>query len=74
MFQEGPSPHNCNLAVKGILGLGAYAILLNATGQTQRATVYINQAQDYGTNKVRSVHDIHFSFFFISKLLDESGS
>jgi hypothetical protein len=34
--------------VKGILGLGAYAILLNATGQTQRATAYMNQAQDYG--------------------------
>lgn len=47
-FQEGPSPHNCNLALKGILGLGAYAILLNSTGQTQRATTYMNQAQDYG--------------------------
>jgi hypothetical protein len=36
------------LALKGILGLGAYAILLNSTGQTQRATVYMNQAQDFG--------------------------
>ncbi len=36
--------------MKGILGLGAYAILLNSTGQTQRATVYMNQAHDYGMN------------------------
>lgn len=47
LFQEGPSPHNCNLALKGILGLGAYAILLNSTGQTQRAAIYMNQAHDY---------------------------
>jgi hypothetical protein len=36
------------LALKGILGLGAYALLLNSSGQTQRATVYMNQAQDFG--------------------------
>lgn len=47
-LQEGPSPHNCNLALKGILGLGAYAILLNETGQAQRATIYMNQAQQHG--------------------------
>jgi len=39
------------LALKGILGLGAYAILLNATGQTQSATIYMNQAQAYGIKK-----------------------
>jgi hypothetical protein len=61
LFQEGPSPHNCNLAVKGILGLGAYAILLNATGQTQRATVYMNQAQDYGINYKTYFHFFSFS-------------
>jgi len=34
--------------LKGILGLGAYAILLKSNGQTERATVYMNQAQDFG--------------------------
>jgi hypothetical protein len=47
-MQEGPSPHNCNLALKGILGLGAYAVILKASGQTQRSTVYMNQAQVHG--------------------------
>ena len=51
LSQEGPSPHNCNLAVKGILGLGAYALLLNASGQAERATVYMNQAQMHGNKK-----------------------
>jgi hypothetical protein len=34
--------------LKGTLGLGAYAILLNSTGQTQLATIYMNQAQNFG--------------------------
>ena len=43
--------------------MGAYAILLNSTGQSQRATVYMKQAQDYGMYKVASVHNFHFFFF-----------
>jgi len=34
--------------LKGILGLGAYAILLNAAGHADRGTVYMNQAQNHG--------------------------
>jgi hypothetical protein len=41
--------------LKGILGLGAYAILLNATGQAQRATIYMNQAQDHGIEKTKLI-------------------
>ncbi|CAF0829870.1 unnamed protein product [Rotaria sordida] len=54
---EGPSPHNCNLALKGILGLGAYAILLNSTGQTQRATIYMNQAQEHANYWMQAARD-----------------
>ncbi|CAF3704465.1 unnamed protein product [Rotaria sp. Silwood1] len=54
---EGPSPHNCNLALKGILGLGAYAILLNSTGETQRATIYMNQAQAYANYWLQAARD-----------------
>ncbi|UJR26013.1 hypothetical protein I4U23_007359 [Adineta vaga] len=54
---EGPSPHNCNLALKGILGLGAYAILLNTTGQTQRSTIYMNQAQNHANYWLKTARD-----------------
>jgi len=33
----GPSPHNVNLAAKGIVGLGAFAQLLNASGDVAGA-------------------------------------
>jgi hypothetical protein len=39
--------------LKGILGLGAYAILLNSTGQTDRATMYMNQAQVFGNEIIK---------------------
>lgn len=31
--------------------MGAYAILLNATGQTQHAATYMNQARLYGMHR-----------------------
>ena len=31
--------------------MGAYAILLNTTGQTQRAASYMNQARLYGMHQ-----------------------
>lgn len=34
---EGPSPHNVNLALKGVLGLAAYAQILAADGQAAAA-------------------------------------
>ena len=44
---EGPSPHNVNLALKGILGLGSFALLLNASGQPQEAALYRTAAEGY---------------------------
>lgn len=37
---EGPSPHNTNLAAKGIVGLEAYAQVLDANGDAARAEKY----------------------------------
>ena len=37
---EGPSPHNANLAVHGIVGLSAYAIILSYMGMTQQAELW----------------------------------
>lgn len=42
---EGPSPHNVNLAAKGIVGLGAYAQLLELKGDADGSAQYINQAK-----------------------------
>ena len=44
---EGPSPHNVNLALKGILGLGSFAVLLNASGQSSEAAVYRAAAEGF---------------------------
>lgn len=37
---EGRSPHNVNLAAKGIVGLAAYSYLLKAKGDTEEAELY----------------------------------
>jgi len=37
---EGPSPHNANLAVKGIIGLAAYAKILEISGDSSGAVAY----------------------------------
>ncbi len=52
--------------MKGILGLGAYAILLKSNGQTDRATVYMNQAQDFG-RKLKKLLFCVFNFLFSIK-------
>ena len=44
---EGPSPHNANLAVKGIVGLNAYAVLLRYFGRFAEADVYDGLAARY---------------------------
>ena len=44
---EGPSPHNVNLALKGILGLGSFALLLNASGATSEARKYRQAAEGF---------------------------
>ncbi|CAF1378359.1 unnamed protein product [Rotaria magnacalcarata] len=45
---EGSSAHNANLALKGIIGLGAYSILLSmGLGNQSQADVYMKQAVDF---------------------------
>jgi len=44
---EGPSPHNVNLAAKGIVGLGAYSQLQNASGDAAGAAATLLLAQDF---------------------------
>ncbi|KAK8805626.1 hypothetical protein WA158_002282 [Blastocystis sp. Blastoise] len=43
----GPSPHNINLAIKGIVGLGAYAELLKIKGEKEQADLYESLTKDY---------------------------
>jgi hypothetical protein len=47
---EGPSPHNVNLAAKGIVGLGAYAQLVNASGDYVKANRIMQKAQEFVAN------------------------
>lgn len=54
---EGPSPHNTNLALKGIVGLGAWSDYLKQIGDTQNATrvqaiakVYASYWEDHALN------------------------
>lgn len=44
---EGPSPHNANLAAKGILGLAAYAQMWHVAGNDTKAGLWMRQAQSY---------------------------
>lgn len=44
---EGPSPHNVNLAAKGIVGLGAFSKLLRLNGFNSDADHYMQQAQGF---------------------------
>lgn len=46
---EGPSPHNANLAMKGIVGLEGYAILLQYYGDAAAAAHYHAVAADYAS-------------------------
>lgn len=46
---EGPSPHNVNLALKGVVGLGAYAQLLVANGQGDVAKTIDAAAAKFAT-------------------------
>ena len=44
---EGPSPHNANLAVKGVVAMNAYAILLRYFGRFEEADTYDTLASQY---------------------------
>jgi hypothetical protein len=37
---QGPSPHNTNLAAKGIVGMAAYAVLMARKGDMVTAQQY----------------------------------
>lgn len=54
---EGPSPHNANLAVKGILGLAAYSYLVNMTGDTKSANYYLNISKTYASDWLSLAND-----------------
>lgn len=52
-FQEGPSAHNANLALKGIIGLGAYSLLLSmGLGDAHEAQYYMNLAYNFAKDWV----------------------
>eukprot|EP01059_Diplonema_ambulator_P010788 TRINITY_DN2081_c0_g4_i1.p1 TRINITY_DN2081_c0_g4~~TRINITY_DN2081_c0_g4_i1.p1 ORF type:complete len:687 (+),score=230.93 TRINITY_DN2081_c0_g4_i1:54-2114(+) len=44
---EGPSPHNVNLAIKGIVGMGAYSQLLAAKGDNAGSQQMMQLAKQY---------------------------
>ena len=54
---EGPSPHNANLALKGIVGLNAYAILLRYFGQFSRADAWDALAASLAQDWIRLAID-----------------
>merc|ERR1719231_1697468 len=47
---EGPSPHNANLAAKGIVALQAYAVMLDALGDYSAAEKYRTHAFAFAKN------------------------
>eukprot|EP01060_Flectonema_neradi_P004513 TRINITY_DN1291_c0_g2_i3.p1 TRINITY_DN1291_c0_g2~~TRINITY_DN1291_c0_g2_i3.p1 ORF type:complete len:359 (+),score=58.80 TRINITY_DN1291_c0_g2_i3:2081-3157(+) len=44
---EGPSPHNSNLAVKGIVALGAYSQLMTQIGNYAAGNAYMSIAKNF---------------------------
>lgn len=47
---EGPSPHNVNLALKGILGLASYSLLLKYNGQSDASAQFYGYATKYAAD------------------------
>merc|ERR1719198_1516266 len=54
---EGPSPHNTNLAAKGIVALEAYAAVLEDKGDKDRAQNYRAHAISFAWNWTVSADD-----------------
>eukprot|EP00401_Gymnodinium_catenatum_P037391 CAMPEP_0117518306 /NCGR_PEP_ID=MMETSP0784-20121206/32063_1 /TAXON_ID=39447 /ORGANISM="" /LENGTH=705 /DNA_ID=CAMNT_0005314221 /DNA_START=1 /DNA_END=2118 /DNA_ORIENTATION=- len=54
---EGPSPHNTNLAAKGIVALEAYSGLLRAKGDDEKAERYLKQASGFASAWVANATD-----------------
>jgi hypothetical protein len=53
----GPSPHNVNLALKGIVGLGCYARMCEVRGNPVDAAKYLGFATTYGAYWVKNAND-----------------
>jgi len=47
---EGPTPHDANLAVKGIIGIDAIAYLNTFVGDASKATYFHNYAMEYAAD------------------------
>jgi hypothetical protein len=63
----GHLAHSCNLAVKAILGLEAYAILLETTGSREKAPVYHDKAKALAAEWERGVSRGDHSAFTFDK-------
>jgi len=55
---EGPSPHNVNLAAKGIVGLGAYSLLLDAFGDKDGSVKAWNDAKRFVDNWIQMAFSV----------------
>ncbi|GMH80611.1 hypothetical protein TrST_g636 [Triparma strigata] len=71
---EGPSPHNVNLAAKGIVGLGAYAMLLEMKGDAEGSEKYMNIAKDLVGNWTEMGVDVDGSHTRLQFNLDDTWS
>jgi hypothetical protein len=68
------SPHNANLAAKGIVGLAAYASLLQMAGRTHDADAYLALSQSYATQWMSKAVDSDASHFKLEYDLDSTWS
>lgn len=54
---EGPSPHNTNLAVKGIVALDAYSTLVATRGDAKKARLYRSKVVEFVSNWTTTAAD-----------------
>lgn len=54
---EGPSPHNVNLAAKGVIGYGALGLLQAMAGNVSEAKVIAKQAELFAGDWLRMAND-----------------
>jgi len=54
---EGPSPHNVNLALKGVVGLGAWSLLLQYKGDSEGAKQALSAADGFAAQWLRMAAD-----------------
>ena len=71
---EGPSPHNANLAAKGVLGLNAYAILLRYFGENDRADAWDARAASLAQDWMRLAVDPAGELKHYKQRYDQNGT